>query len=336
MELTDNIKQALMEKKPGLSEKTIQRYINDTQRIYKQVFGKDLNKEKNFKWIRSIDQIEKYFDEKNRSISTRNTIYSSIIEVIRALDHPDTKGLKDLVEQRQKYGDEYNSIEDGLKSKKQEDSFIDAKLIDDKIDQYEKEIKVNRNPDPDLQQIWMILKLLREFRFRNEVASLEFVTKPIYLQEKGKTERNMIVMDPEGWFISKNKYKTSKKYGEVIIPLEGQILEDIKFFRNLTMKRGNNLFKSSFQKTKRPTMMTSNSLSKYLLNWSNKELPPVTLEDGSKKPRNLAPNMIVKVYESAEHGASKASLSKQSKNRGNKPETMMKHYVSTKKPTGFY
>ena len=142
MELTDNIKQALMEKKPGLSEKTIQRYINDTQRIYKQVFGKDLNKEKNFKWIRSIDQIEKYFDENKRSISTRNTIYSSIIEVLRALDHPDTKGLKDLIEQRQKYGDEYNSIEDGLKSKKQEDSFIDAKLIDDKIDQYEKEINL--------------------------------------------------------------------------------------------------------------------------------------------------------------------------------------------------
>ena len=336
MELTDNIKQALMEKKPGLSEKTIQRYINDTQRIYKQVFGKDLNKEKNFKWIRSIDQIEKYFDEKNRSISTRNTLYASIIEVLRAIDHPDKKGLEDLIQQRQKYGDEYNSIEDGLKSKKQEDSFIDAKLIDDKIDQYEKEVKVNRNPDPDLLQIWMILKLLREFRFRNEVASLEFVTKPIYLQEKGKTEKNMIVMDPEGWFISKNKYKTSKKYGEVIIPLEGQILEDIKFYRGSSMKRGNHLFKSSFQKTKRPTMMTSNSLSKYLLNWSNKELPPVTLEDGSKKPRNLSSNMIVKVYESAEHGEAKKKLLTQSKNRGNKSDTMMKHYVSTKKPTGFH
>ncbi len=340
MELTDNIKQALMEKKPGLSEKTIQRYINDTQRIYKQVFGKDLNKEKNFKWIRSIDQIEKYFDENKRSISTRNTLYASIIEVLRAIDHPDKKGLEDLIQQRQKYGDEYNSIEDGLKSKKQEDSFIDAKLIDDKIDQYEKEVKVE-NPDPDLLQIWMILKLLREFRFRNEIASLEFVTKSMYLAEKGKTEKNMVVMDPEGWFISKNKYKTSKKYGEVIIPLEGQILEDIKFFRGSTMKRALPksdliLFKSSFQNTKRPTKMTSNSLSKYLLNWSNKELPPVTMEDGSKKPRNLSSNMIVKVYESAEHGEAKKKLLTQSKNRGNKSDTMMKHYVSTKKPTGFY
>jgi hypothetical protein len=72
------------------------------------------------------------------------------------------------------------------------------------------------------------------------------------------------------------------------------------------------------------------------LNWSNKELPPVTMEDGSKKPRNLAPNMIVKVYESAQHGEAKAALMKQSKNRGNKSGTMLKHYVSTKKATGFY
>ena len=127
----------------------------------------------------------------------------------------------------------------------------------------------------------------------------------------------------------------------MIIPLEGQILEDIKFFRGSTMKRALPksdliLFKSSFQNTKRPTKMTSNSLSKYLLNWSNKELPPVTMEDGSKKPRNLSSNMIVKVYESAEHGEAKKKLLTQSKNRGNKSDTMMKHYVSTKKPTGFY
>ena len=64
MTLTDNIKQSL--EKSDLTENTIKRYINDTQRIYKQVFGKDLNKEKNFKWIRDIDQIEKYFDENFR------------------------------------------------------------------------------------------------------------------------------------------------------------------------------------------------------------------------------------------------------------------------------
>ena len=353
MTLTDNIKQAL--EKRDLTENTIKRYINDTARIYNDIHGikiprktrdvtpeefservyAPLNKEKNFKWIRDIDKIEKYFDEKDRATSTRNTIYNSIIEVLRAINHPDTKGLEDLIQQRQKYGDEYNSIEDGLKSKKQEDSFIDAKLIDDKIDLYEKKIK-GGDPDPDLLQIWMILKLLREFRFRNEIASLEFVNRYTYDKEKGNTEKNMIVMDPQGWFISKNKYKTSKLYGEEVIPLEGQILQDIKFYRGSSMKRGDNLFKSSFQQTKRSTVMTSNALSKYLLKWSNKELPPVIMEDGSKKPRNLAPNMIVKVYESAEHGETKASLMKQSKNRGNKSAAMFKHYVSTKKPTGFY
>ena len=86
MTLTDNIKQSL--EKRDLTENTIKRYINDTARLYNDIHGikiprkirlekpeqfaervyAPLNKEKNFKWIRSIDQIEKYFDEKNRSV----------------------------------------------------------------------------------------------------------------------------------------------------------------------------------------------------------------------------------------------------------------------------
>ena len=184
MTLTDTIKQSL--EKRDLTENTIKRYINDTARIYNDIHGiqiprktrlvtpeefservyAPLNKEKNFKWIRDIDKIEKYFDEKDRATSTRNTIYNSIIEVLKAIDHPDKEGLEDLIQQRQKYGDEYNSIEDGLKSKKQEDSFIDAKFIDDKIDTYEKKIE-GGDHDPDLLQIWMILKLLNSNSIEN-------------------------------------------------------------------------------------------------------------------------------------------------------------------------
>ena len=367
MTFTDDIKKALIKTHKDTNEESLDLYISRTAKLYNDIHGikiprktrletpeefkkrqyYPLNKEKSFNWIKDIDMIEKYFDEQNRSISTRTTYYSGILEVIRAMDYPDEKSVKNLIKQRQEYIDQYNSIEDGLKSKRQEDSFIDVKIINDKIDLYEKKIK-GGDRDPDLLQIWMILNIIRKFRFRNEIASLEFVDIHDYNKEKGNTEKNMIVMDPQGWFISKNKYKTSKRYGEVIIPLEGQILQDIKLYRGSTMKAskirrekalkegepdpGDKLFVSSFQVTKRSTEMTSNALSKYLLNWSNKELPPVQLEDGSKKPRNLGSNMIVKVYESAEHGEGKASLQKQSKNRGNDPGTMMKHYVSTKNP----
>ena len=71
--------------------------------------------------------------------------------------------------------------------------------------------------DKDLLQRWLILKILREFRFRNETATLEFVDKKTYdeeLSKEGPNKRNLIVMSPDGWFISKNQYKTDKKYGE--------------------------------------------------------------------------------------------------------------------------
>ena len=189
----------------------------------------------------------------------------------------------------------------------------------------------------------MILKILREFRFRNEIATLEFVNKKTYDKEIMSPEpikRNMVVMDkPKAWFISKNQYKTGKKYGESIIKVEGQMLKDLKFYHKKMgfddvkgLKGEGMLFKSSFQNSKRGNTMTPNALSKYLLKWSNKEMPPVVNEDGTKKPRNLSTTMIVKVYESAEHGESKAKIIKDSKNRGNKPETMHKVYVSSKKP----
>ena len=89
-------------------------------------------------------------------------------------------------------------------------------------------------------------------------------------------------------------------------------------------------------KTARGLPMSSNTLTKYLINWSNEFLPPVVLEDGSKRLRNCSVNMIVKIFQSDKYGEIKRKQLEESKNRGNDTTTMNKHYVSTKKPTGFY
>jgi len=353
MTFTEDIKKALIETHKDANDASLDMYIKDTARLYNGLNGLKfkknrkkvtleeesligpLNKEGNLNWIKETDKIENYFDKNKFAITTRAKYYSYILEILGAMNY-DKKMIKIIKEKRDVYKNQYDNIEDALKSKKQEENFtgIDAKTINDKIDEYEKEIKQD---NLYRLQIWMILKILREFNFRNEeVATMEFVDKKTYDKEKGPG-RNMIVRDPDGWFCTKNKYKTLKIYGELIIPLDKQILKDIQFFHK---KVGDGmLFKSSFQETKRPTNMTSNSFGKYVTEWSNKELPPVELEDGSKRPRNLGPTMIVKVYQSDKHGESKAKmlslLSKDSKNRGNKPATMNKYYVSMRKPTGF-
>jgi len=338
-----SLKKSLINKHPETKESTIDLYINNVENILKFIIGKEITSQQDLLLIvRNIPLLEEYFDDNNRSDTTRANYYSSLLEVLKAIDNPVkgvAAGIKRVKTQRDKYRKKYDKIEDGLKSKKQDENFTSkeiygedmAEIINDKINQYEKKVK-NKSEDKDLLQIWMILKILREFRFRNEIATLEFVDKKTYdneVSQEGPLKRNLIVMAPDGWFISKNQYKTDKKYGENIIPLEGDILKDFKFYYS---KVGDGmLFKSSFQNgKKRPKIMTSNALTKYITKWSNKELPPVVLEDGSQKPRNLSTTMIVKIYESKEHGASKKKLIKDSKNRGNKPETMSKVYVSTK------
>ena len=332
----EEIKQALLKNwRKNTNESTLDIYIKNASNLFRDVFGKDLNKEKNLNWIKETDKIEKYFDKMHRSISTRRNYYNALLEIGLAMNIFKDRKDNPIQKVRDKYSQEYNDIEDGLKSKKQEENFCSAEIINEKIDEYEKLIKqgtfsVKIKQDEgraavflNILQIWMILKLLRELNFRaEEIATLEFVK-----DYQPETKKNMVITD--GWFISKNKYKTSKKYGELIIPLKGEILRDLKFYHE---KVGDGLL----FKTARGLPMSSNTLTKYLINWSNDFLPPVVLEDGSKRLRNCSVNMIVKIFQSDKFGESKKQQTEDSKNRGNNPETMMKHYVSTKKPTGFY
>ena len=358
MTYTDEIKKELIKNwRKNTNESTLDVYILNTARIFNELNGikikkfhkekpeefkervlKPLNKEKNLNWIKEDDKIEKYFDKMKRSISTRRNYYNALLEIGLAMNIFKDRKDNPIQKVRDKYSQEYNGIEDGLKSKKQEENFCGAEIINEKIDEYEKLIKqgtlsVKLKQDPgrpavilNILQIWMILKgMLRKLNFRaEEIATLEFVK-----DYQPESKKNMVVMDDDGWFISKNKYKTSKKYGELIIPLKGEILIDLKFYHK---KVGDGLL----FKTARGNPMSSNNLSKYLTNWSNEFLPPVVLEDGSKRLRNCSVNMIVKIFQSDKYGESKKQQSEDSKNRGNNPETMMKHYVSTKKATGFY
>jgi hypothetical protein len=333
MTYTDEIKKALIKTHKDTNESSLDVYIKNASNLLRDVFGKDLNKEKNLNWIKETDKIEKYFDKMKRSISTRRNYYNALLEIGISMNHP----VKPIKQIRDKYAGEYNSIEDGLKSKKQEENFCSAEIINEKIDEYEKLIKqgtfkLKLKQDAgraavylNILQIWMILKLLRELNFRaQEIATLEFVK-----DYQPDPKRNMVIIDDDGWFVSRNKYKTSKKYGESIIPLDGEILENLKFYHGVV---GDGfLFK-----TARGNPMSSNNLSKYLTSWSNEFLPPVVLEDGSKRLRNCSVNMIVKVFQSDKYGEIKKKQLEESKNRGNNTTTMNKHYVSTKKATGFY
>ena len=146
----EEIKQALLKNwRKNTNESTLDIYIKNASNLLRDVFGKDLNKIKNLNWIDEIDKIEKYFDEKNRSISTRRNYYNALLEIGISMNHP----VKPVKEIRDKYADEYNNIEDGLKSKKQEENFCSAKILNDKIDEYEKEIK--KGNDNNIQ-VWIM------------------------------------------------------------------------------------------------------------------------------------------------------------------------------------
>ena len=326
----EKLMNALKEQSPNVKEESLRLYIKHTDTIYREVFGLPFN-EKTSQLKLPWKKIEDYFDERGYAPTTRGNYWSSLFNVLSAMNY-NPKITSSVKMMRDKYKDEYKAIKDGLKSQKQEDNFVSAKLLNGFIDDYAKQIKEG-SEDRDVLQIWIILKLLREYSFRNEIATLEFVSNKEYQMAKKKDEkRNMIVMSKGGWFISKQKYKTDKIYGEEVIDIEGEMLKDLKKYHKLV---GNGMLLRSAPSKKfpdKPQIMTPNGLSKYLIKWSNKNVPPLVLDDGTKKPRNLSTTMIVKAYQSAKHGGTKAELEKDSKNRGNQPTTMLTKYVSSKTP----
>ena len=176
MTFTDEIKKALLKNwRKTTNESTLDLYIKNASNILRDVFGKDLNKEKNLNWIKETDKIEKYFDKMKRSISTRRNYYNALLEIGLAMNIFKDRKDNPIQKVRDKYSKEYNDIEDGLKSKKQEENFCSAEIINEKIDEYEKLIKQGTfffqlKQDPgraavilNILQIWMILKvMLRE------------------------------------------------------------------------------------------------------------------------------------------------------------------------------
>ena len=228
MVYTDEILKVLKKAKPQANEASLQLYVNQVQKLYQAVFGKDINSQGSLRMpgkMGGLKKVEAYFAEKDFSDTTRANYYSAWLEVLKSLllAHPQevfySVMIKAVKELRDKYKGKYDAIADGLKSQKQTDSFVSAKTINDKISEYEKEIKEksitegSSAKDKELLQIWLILKILREFRFRNEIATLEFVNKKTYDKEIMSPEpikRNMVVMDkPKAWFISKNQYKST-------------------------------------------------------------------------------------------------------------------------------
>ena len=317
--LVDDIKKS----RPNIKENTIKQYevnLKKLQKIYDTEGYDFLSK--------PDDVMDKIKDL--HYLSQRN-ILNAIVVLLMALNHDEkydelliTYGdLRD--ELNDKYSDEQKS---GVISDKQSKNFTDIESIYKMINDMAEDLKPIKKKSKDditkkemqLLQAYVLFNIYSRMPMRNDVAGMMVINQAAYkkLSEDEKKENNYLVVPSKGniYFVL-NKYKTSKKYQELDLPIEDKDLRRIlRYYLKMSgIEKGGILFKTS---TGKP--LTRTELSKVLLKYSQKYMG-----------KSISTTLLRKIYLSSKYGDMKKELEKDNKVMGHSKAVALDTYVKEAK-----
>jgi integrase len=246
----DEIKKKIKEERSNIKENSLNAYLSNIKRIFKDVFDNEID----IKKFNQFVKVKKYLDELNPA--TRKNIMTSIIVLLKAYNIN-----KKTLKKYEKYFEEIvvdfeNNYDNQEKSEKEKKNWITKDELDKKINDLEENIdeidfENLTKTNEDIIQQHLILKLYSEIPpIRNDYAQMK-----VYHNKNIKGENYIDLTNKK---IILNNYKTDKTYGEKQIELNNNIIQLIKRWINIT---GNEYLLINIR-DKNP--MTSNGLTKYI------------------------------------------------------------------------
>ena len=313
---SNNIGEDIKNKRPNIKDNTIKQYEVNLNKL-KKIYESD-----NFDFLSKPDDVMDKIKDLHY-LSQRN-ILNAIVVFLMALNHDEkyddlliTYGdLRD--ELNDKYSEENKS---GVISDKQSKNFTTTEEIFKMINQMADDLKSIKKKNKDnitkkemqLLQAYTLFNIYSRMPMRNDVAGMIAINQAAYkkLSEDEKKENNYLVVPSKGqiYFVL-NKYKTSKKYQELNLPIEDDNLRKILRFY-LKMNDMGILFKTS---TGKP--LTRTELSKTLLKYSQKYLD-----------KSISTTLLRKIYLSSKYGDMKKELEKDNKVMGHSKAMALDTYV---------
>ena len=306
--------------RPNLKENTVKQYSINLNKIKKLFDSDDYDFLKKPKDV--IDKISSL-----HYLSQRN-ILNSIIVLLNALNNKNK--YDDLLEEYGKLRDEFNDKysdeqKSGVISEKQSKNFATTEEVFEMINKMEEELKPIKKKSKDdmtkkdlqLLQAYTLFNIYGRIAFRNDTSLMEAIRKDRYnkLSDSEKKENNyLVVPTKENLFFVLNKYKTSKKYEELDLPIEDKVLRKILRYY-LKINGMGVLFKTS---TGKP--LTRTELSKVLLKYSKRYMG-----------KSISTTLLRKIYLSSKYGKMKEELEKDNKVMGHSKEVALNTYVKKAK-----
>jgi integrase len=208
-----SLKDYIKEKRPTLSKSSIITYSSILKNLYKKVFGEG---EIDFKKYDESDKVIKFLS--NMPPNKRKTILSALVIIT------DKKAYRDLMLEDVR---DYNTqIDKQEKTPEQKESWVNVSQVNDifkslkeNADLLYKKKKLNIN---DLQEIqsYIIIALLGGIYIppRRSKDFVDFKIKNITDDDNFLDGKNMVF----------NSYKTSKTYGQQIVPIDIVLLKILK------------------------------------------------------------------------------------------------------------
>ena len=316
---SNNPSEDIQKSRPNLKSNTIKQYSINLNKL-KKLFDTD-----NYDFLKNPDEVMDKISELHY-LSQRNML-NAIIVLLMALNNDEK--YNDLLEKygkirddmNDKYSDEQKS---GVISDKQSKNFSTTEEVFDMINKMADELKSLKKKSKDditkkemqLLQAYTLFNIYARMPFRNDVAGMSAINQASYnkLSDDEKKENNYLVVPTKGniYFVL-NKYKTSKKYEELNLPIEDVNLRKILRYY-IKMNGMGILFKTSTGKA-----LTRTELSKVLLKYSQAYMG-----------KSISTTLLRKAYLSGKYAKVKDEMEKDAKMMGNSVAVQQSVYV--KKP----
>jgi len=311
-----NPSEEIQNSRPNLKTNTVKQYVINLKKLQK-LFDTD-----NYDFLKDSDEVMNKIS--NLHYLSQRNILNAIIVLLLALNH--NEKYDDLLEKygklrddmNDKYSDEQKS---GIISDKQSKNFATTEEVFKMINKMAEDLKPIKKKTKDnitkkemqLLQAYTLFNIYARMPFRNDVAGMMAINQASYkkLSDEEKKENNYLVVPSKGniYFVL-NKYKTSKKYDELDLPIEDPNLRKILRYY-LKMNGMGVLFKTS---TGKP--LTRTELSKVLLKFSKAYMG-----------KSISTTLLRKIYLSSKYGNMKKELEKDNKVMGHSKQVALDTYV---------
>lgn len=313
---SNNPTEDISKDRPQLKTNTVKQYVVNLKKLQK------IYDTEGYDFLKKPDDVMDKIS--NLHYLSQRNILNAVIVLLMALNHD--KKYDELLEEYGKLRDELNDKyseeqKSGIISDKQSKNFATTEEIFEMINKMADDLKPLKKKTKDeitkkemqLLQAYTLFNIYARMPFRNDVAGMMAINQAQYkkLSEKEKKDNNYLVVPSKGniYFVL-NKYKTSKKYEELDLPIEDKDLRKILRYY-LKMNGMGVLFKTS---TGKP--LTRIELSKVLLKYSEKYM--------NKK---ISTTLLRKIYLSSKYGNMKEELEKDNKVMGHSKQVALDTYV---------